>query len=132
MKKIVKKLQDKFQRGEFRPEELAAEAEEMMKEFSENPAFVEMMEAMKKTFGFEDMDAARAAGQEPTARMSIVRERLRRKAEANAAAKAGSASTGTQVPVNTTEPSYTDDQLIEEFASILTGGKKGSKKHAKK
>lgn len=87
MKRIIKRLQDKFQRGEFKPQELAAEAEEMMKEFSENPAFVEMMEAMKKTFGFEDMDAARAAGQEPTARMSIVRERLRRKLEAKNKAK---------------------------------------------
>lgn len=87
MKRIIKRLQDKFQRGEFKPQELAAEAEEMMKEFSENPAFVEMMEAMKRTFGFEDMDAARAAGQEPTARMSIVRDRLRRKLEAKNKAK---------------------------------------------
>ena len=87
MKRIIKRLQDKFQRGEFKPQELAAEAEEMMKEFSENPAFVEMMESMKKTFGFEDMDAARAAGQEPTARMSIVRDRLRRKLEAKNKAK---------------------------------------------
>jgi hypothetical protein len=87
MKRIIKRLQDKFQRGEFKPQELAAEAEEMMKEFSENPAFVEMMESMKRTFGFEDMDAARAAGQEPTARMSIVRERLRRKLEAKNKAK---------------------------------------------
>lgn len=87
MKRIIKRLQEKFQRGEFRPQDLASEAEEMMKEFSENPAFVEMMESMKKTFGFEDMDAARAAGQEPTARMSIVRERLRRKLEAKKQAK---------------------------------------------
>ena len=87
MKRIIKRLQDKFQRGEFKPQELAAEAEEMMKEFSENPAFVEMMEAMKNTFGFQDMDMARAAGQEPTARMSIVRDRLRRKLEAKNKAK---------------------------------------------
>ena len=87
MKRIIKRLQDKFQRGEFKPQELAAEAEEMMKEFSENPAFVEMMESMKNTFGFQDMDMARAAGQEPTARMSIVRDRLRRKLEAKNKAK---------------------------------------------
>ena len=87
MKRIIKRLQDKFQRGEFKPQELAAEAEEMMKEFSENPAFVEMMEAMKKTFGFEDMEAAKAAGQEPTARMTLVRDRLRRKLEAKNKAK---------------------------------------------
>jgi hypothetical protein len=105
----------------------------MMKEFSENPAFVEMMDSMRKAFSFEgNMEGAKAAGMEQSVRLNMVRERLRRKAEANAAAKASSASTGTQVPANTTEPSYTDDQLIEEFASILTGGKKGSKKHAKK
>lgn len=132
MKRIMKRLQEKFQRGEFKPQELAAEAEEMMKEFSENPAFVEMMDSMRKAFSFEgNMEGAKAAGMEQSVRLNMVRERLRRKAEANAAAKA-TASSSAQVPVNTTEPSYTDDQLIEEFASILTGGKKGSKKHAKK
>ena len=87
MKRIIKRLQDKFQKGQFKPQDLAAEAEEMMKEFSENPAFVEMMETMKKAFGFDDMDAARASGQEPSARMSIVRDRLRRKLEAKKNAK---------------------------------------------
>ena len=82
MKRIIKRLQDKFKRGEFNPQDLAAEAEEMMKEFSENPAFVDMMESMRKTFGFEDMDTARASGHEHSARMSIVKERLRRKLEA--------------------------------------------------
>jgi hypothetical protein len=67
----------------------------------------------------------------------MVRERLRRKAEANAAAKAvsSSAQVPAQVPANTTGPSYTDNELIEEFASILTGGvKKGgnNKKQGKK
>lgn len=132
MKRIMKRLQDKFQRGEFKPQELAAEAEEMMKEFSENPAFVEMMDSMRKAFSFEgNMEGAKAAGMESSARMNIVKERLRRKQAENAAAKA--ASSNTQVPVNTSEPSYTDEQLIEEFASILTAsGKKGTKKHAKK
>ena len=87
MKRIVKRLQDKFQRGEFKPQELAAEAEEMMKEFSENPAFVEMMDAMRKMFSFSDMESAKAAGQEPTARMNIVKERLRRKLDAKKQAK---------------------------------------------
>jgi hypothetical protein len=63
----------------------------------------------------------------------MVRERLRRKAEANAAAK--SSNTSTQVPVNTTGPALSDDKLIEEFQSILMGsGKKGgnNKKQTKK
>lgn len=132
MKRIMKRLQEKFQRGEFKPQELAAEAEEMMKEFSENPAFVDMMDSMRKAFSFEgNMEGARAAGMEHSVRMNIVKERLRRKAEANAAAKA--ASTTSHVPVNTTAPVLSDDQLIEEFASILTGGgKKNNKKQTKK
>jgi len=134
MKRIMKRLQEKFQRGEFKPQELAAEAEEMMKEFSENPAFVDMMDSMRKAFSFEgNMEGARAAGMEHSVRLNMVRERLRRKAEANAAAKAS--STGSQAPVNTTGPVFSDDQLVEEFASILTGvGKKvvNNKKQGKK
>jgi hypothetical protein len=133
MKRIMKRLQEKFQRGEFKPQELAAEAEEMMKEFSENPAFVEMMDSMRKAFSFEgNMEGARAAGMEQSVRLNMVRERLRRKAEANAAARAASGSAGTPVPVPASTPSLSDDQLIEEFASILTGGKKNNKKESKK
>ena len=131
MKRIMKRLQEKFQRGEFKPQELAAEAEEMMKEFSENPAFVEMMDSMRKAFSFEgNMEGAKAAGMEQSVRLNMVRERLRRKAEANAAAR----TTTMNTPLNTTEPSYTDEQLIDEFASILPGGKKrvNNKKQAKK
>lgn len=133
MKRIMKRLQEKFQRGEFKPQELAAEAEEMMKEFSENPAFVDMMDSMRKAFSFEgNMEGARAAGMEQSVRLNMVRERLRRKAETNAAAKASVSTGGSQVPVNTTGPVLSDDQLVEEFASILTGGKKNNKKQGKK
>lgn len=134
MKRIMKRLQEKFQRGEFKPQELAAEAEEMMKEFSENPAFVDMMDSMRKAFSFEgNMEGAKAAGMEQSVRMNIIKERLRRKAEANAAARASAPSGGSQVPVNTTGPAFSDEQLVEEFASILTGGeKKNNKKQAKK
>ena len=82
MKRIMKRLQEKFQRGEFRPQDLASEAEEMMKEFSENPVFVQMMESMRKAFSFEDPEAAAAAGRPENARLAIVRDRLRRKLEA--------------------------------------------------
>ena len=87
MKRIMKRLQDKFQRGEFKPQDIAAEAEEMMKEFSENPLFVQMMESMRKAFSFEDPEAAAAAGRPENARMAIVRDRLRRKLEAKKQAK---------------------------------------------
>jgi len=127
MKRIVKRLQEKFQKGEFRPQDLAAEAEEMMKEFSENPAFVGMMEQMRKAFSFEDMDAAKAAGQEQTARMAIVKERLRRKQAQNEAARAASGTTTTAtVPTNTVVKEETDD-----FASIAVNRTKGKGKGKK-
>lgn len=82
MKRIAKRLQDKVRRGELRPQELAAEAEEMMKEFSENPAFVELMETFRSVFGFEDQDTARAAGRDGDGRLALARQRLRAKLEA--------------------------------------------------
>lgn len=120
MKRIIKRLQEKFQRGEFKPQDLAAEAEEMMKEFSENPAFVEMMESMKNTFGFQDMDMAKAAGQEPTARMALVRERLRRKQAAKGATPIAPVPVAARMA---SPPASTADD--SEFASVLL--KRGNK-----
>jgi hypothetical protein len=89
--------------GEIRPQEIVAEAEELMKTFSENPAFVEMMETFRSLFGMEDMDVARSAGREGSARMAIVRERLRKKMEAKrAAAGAGAGETNTITPPSAT------------------------------
>lgn len=77
--RIGNRIQQKVQSGAIRPQEIAREAEELMKEFAENKSLVEMMEGIKAAFGFEDMDTARAAGKEGTARMSIARDRLRKK-----------------------------------------------------
>jgi hypothetical protein len=82
MTRISKRLQEKVQRGELRPQELVEEAEALIKEFQENPKFVELMESFRSMMSFEDPDFARAAGREGTARMSIVRDRLRKKLEA--------------------------------------------------
>jgi len=79
--KIGKRLQQKIQSGAIRPQEIAREAEELMKEFSENDSFVEMMDGIKKAFGFEDMGLARKAGKEGSARLHMARERLRKKLE---------------------------------------------------
>jgi hypothetical protein len=137
MKRIIKRLQEKFQRGEFKPQELAAEAEEMMKEFSENPAFVDMMDQMRKVFSFEDMASAKAAGQEQSARMAMVKERLRRKAAENAAAKAAAkpsataASAATAAAVAAANAAAAELE-VDEFVSILVnGGKKGKGKGKK-
>jgi hypothetical protein len=82
MKKITKRLQQKVQSGELKPADLAAEAEEMMKTFTDNPAFVELMEGFRTAFGFEDTDTARSAGRDGENRLSIARKRLRAKLEA--------------------------------------------------
>ena len=82
IKRIGKRLQAKVQSGAIRPQEIAAEAEELMKEFAGNTDLVSMMESLKSAFGFEDMDTARAAGREGSARLSAVRERLKKKLEA--------------------------------------------------
>ena len=87
VKKIGKRLQQKIQSGAIRPQEIAKEAEELMKEFAGNTDMVSMMESLKSTFGFEDMDMAKAAGKEGSARLSLVKERLRKKLEAKKAAQ---------------------------------------------
>jgi len=82
LKKISKRLQEKIQTGQIKPQELAAEAEELMKEFQSNPAFVEILEGFRSAFNFEDMDLARATGNEGSARLSLVKQRLKKKLEA--------------------------------------------------
>lgn len=89
MKKLGKKLGEKIQSGALRPQELVAEAEELMKTFSDNPQFVQMMEAFRRAFGFEDAEAARATGNDNNNRLSTVRDRLRKKLAAKQAAAAG-------------------------------------------
>jgi hypothetical protein len=87
LQKISKRLQEKIQKGMIRPQDLAAEAEELMKEFQTNPAFVEIMETFRSAFNFEDMDLARATGNEGSARLSLVKQRLKKKLEAKKANK---------------------------------------------
>jgi hypothetical protein len=103
--KIGKRLQQKIASGSIRPQEIAREAEELMKEFSSNSSFVEMMEGIKSAFGFEDMDLARKAGKESSARLSLVRDRLRKKLEKNKAATAASSSTPSPTTPSSTSSS---------------------------
>jgi len=136
MKRIIKKLQDKFQRGEFNPRELAAEAEEMMKEFSENPAFVEMMESLRKTFNFEDPDSAAAAGRPESARLAIAKARLRQKHAAKAAMTPPTSTKFSGImPTNITANKPNPSKDEDEFTSILLNnntGKSGKKKQGGK
>jgi len=82
LQKIGKRLQQKIQNGQLRPQELAAEAEELMKEFQNNPAFVDILESFRSAFNFEDMDLARKSGNDASGRLALVRNRLKKKLEA--------------------------------------------------
>ena len=79
--RIGNRLQKLVQSGSIRPNDIAREAEELMKEFAGNSSFVDMMQGIKSAFGMEDMDVARAAGREGSARLSLARDRLRKKLE---------------------------------------------------
>jgi hypothetical protein len=98
MKKIVKRIQEKFQNGSLRPEQIAAEAEELIKEFSSNEEFVKMMETFRNTFGMADMAQARKNNREGDARANIVKERLRKKLAEKNAKKNGSAAPSVSAP----------------------------------
>jgi hypothetical protein len=87
IQRIANRLQEKVRRGEIRPDQIAAEAEELIKEFSGNGAFVEMMESFRSTFGMEDPDLARDVGRDGDARRNLVRERLRKKMDAKKGGK---------------------------------------------
>lgn len=82
MMRVAKKLQSKIQNGELKPQELAAEAEELIKEFQANPEFVEMLESFRKSFSFEEPEAARKTGHDGEGRLAIARARLRKKLDA--------------------------------------------------
>jgi antitoxin component HigA of HigAB toxin-antitoxin module len=87
MKKLAKKLGAKIQSGALRPQELVAEAEELMKTFSENPQFVSMMESFRQSFGAAEEDLEKATGSaNESSRLSIVRQRLQKKLAAKKAA----------------------------------------------
>jgi len=92
IQKLGKRLQEKIQSGALRPQELVAEAEELMKTFSENQEFVQLMESFRRAFSFEGMEGSRGA-RDSKDRLSIVRERLKKKLDAKkAAAGTGGAS----------------------------------------
>ena len=113
IKKIGKRLQQKIQSGAIRPQEIAKEAEELMKEFAGNADMVGMMDSFKTAFGFEDMDIARAAGKEGSARLNIVKERLRKKMEEKKAS-----ATATSIPVSNTSAGGNTVVTPSEAAAI--------------
>jgi hypothetical protein len=132
IQKIGKRLQHKIQTGAIKPQEIAREAEELMKEFSENEEFVELMSTFKSAFGFEDMGLARQAGKEQSARMAMVKERLRKKLDAKRGAAAGGAAAGAGASATNTVVEGGAELTDADWASLLAdkGAEKG--KQAKK
>lgn len=126
VQRIGKRLQQKIMSGAIRPQEIAREAEELMKEFAENSSFVDMMDGIKSAFGFQDMDLARAAGRESSARLSMVKDRLKKKASEKEAKKAAAAAS--LVPVNAMAQAHADAAL----ASLLKEEDESKKKMQKK
>jgi len=84
--KIAKKIQAKFQNGEIRREEIIAEAEELMKEFSEN----DMFSSLFGSIGEMMKGSEKSSGNEGSARRREVQERLRKKKAEKDAAKSKS------------------------------------------
>lgn len=94
--KIAKKIQYKFQRGEIKREEIIREAEELMKEFSENTAFSELFGSLGEMLKGSEKES----GNEGSARRREVQERLRRKAAEKEAKKAEASVGGAGGPSN--------------------------------
>ena len=81
MKRVAKKIENKFASGSLKRETLMAEAKELMEHFTDNPAFKEMFQ----TFGTMFTNPAEMFGGGSTGsssdRLQKARERLRKKTE---------------------------------------------------
>jgi len=77
-KKIAQRIQDKLQKGEVRREDLVAEAEELMKEFSDNPMFKDIFSQLGSQLRGMGGEASHNSQSE---RLRQTKERLRKKME---------------------------------------------------
>jgi hypothetical protein len=132
IQKIGKRLQQKFMSGAIRPQEIAREAEELMKEFANNSSFVDMMDGIKGAFGFSDMDMAKQAGREGSARLAMVKERLKKKASEKEAKKATNQNVVMTPTSMTAADTIAAQLLMEESQSKKSDSKKMPGKGGKK
>jgi hypothetical protein len=128
IERVGNRLKAKIMSGSINPKQIAAEAEELMKEFTDNPEFKSLMETMKGMFGFEDPDFARAAGREGSARLAEARNRLKKKLEKKQKDGA-SASVATPTPI---PASATDLPSIESLLASINAVPNVNKKNKKK
>ncbi len=128
MKRIAKKLQDKVQRGELRPQELAAEAEQMMKEFTDNPAFVELMESFRNVFGFQDEESAKAAGRDGENRRAQAVKQIRAERERRQKQRAEQEAQRQQAAQQASQqPQLSIDELLRQIGPDKPDPKKKGK-----
>jgi hypothetical protein len=122
--KIAKKIQAKFQRGEIRREDIIREAEELMKEFSDNPAFSEMFGSLGEMFKMGEKES----GNEGSARLREARDRLRKKAAEKEARRAVPAAAAENRIVHSEAElraaAAAAAMLLEEEAAAAASGKK--------
>jgi hypothetical protein len=116
--RIAKKIQAKFQRGEIRREEIIAEVEELMKEFSGNEAFNSLFGQLGDILSF----SAKATGNEGSERRRVVQERLRKKQAEKDAKKAKASPMANAAAIAAAEKAAAALLLEEEAAK-----KKGKK-----
>ncbi len=120
--RIAKKLQTKFLRGEIRRDEIIAEVEELMREFSENEAF----KAIFGNLGELLQASAKATGNEGSERRRVVQERLRKKAAEKAAKKTDGSIIPAADAVAAAEAAAA--ALLAEEAGATTGKGKSKRK----
>jgi hypothetical protein len=126
--KIGKKLQAKFARGDINRDEIIREAEELMKEFAGNTEFVGMMDTFKTAFGFDDMDLGKQSGSDGSARLSLVKERLRKKLEAKKAAASGLSSVASNSSAASNSSSSNSSSSSSSSSSSGNKNKQNKKK----
>lgn len=122
VQKIGKRLQAKIQSGSINPATIVAEAEELMKSFSENPAFGDLMETFRGMFSMDEL--TKAPGQVGvSARRAMINERLKKKLAQQQAAAAAKPAQNTIVRPSgggagaATQQQPTDDSWMNEPAS---------------
>jgi len=94
--KIGKRLQAKFAKGEINRDEIIREAEELMKEFSDNEAFSGLFGSLGELF----KSGEKESGNEGSARRREVQERLRKKAAAKKETGTAAAATAARMPTS--------------------------------
>jgi hypothetical protein len=114
--KIAKRIQAKFQKGEIKREDIIREAEELMKEFSENEAFSSMFGSLSEMMKMNEKES----GSDGSARLRETRERMRKKqAEKAAAAATAAAGSGGNVIIDTAAVAAAASLRAAAEASLL-------------